>query len=47
MAAYCIIIYYVGNCELWTSAETHLGYNVQNIDATRKSLIYKISHLLK
>ena len=47
MTAYLhtIIIYYVGNCELWTccpvcaSAETILGYNVQSIDATRKSVI--------
>ena len=47
MAAYCIIIYYVRNCELWTccqvcaSAETILGYNVQNFDAIRKAVIYK------
>ena len=49
MAAYihCISIYYVGNCEFWTSAETILGYNVQNIDAARKSVIYKSFSLTK
>ena len=49
MAAYihCIIIYYVGDGEFWTCcqvyapAETILCYNVQNIDATTKSLISK------
>ena len=49
MEAYihCISIYYVRNCEFWASAETILGYNVQNIDATRKQSFTKISHLLK
>ena len=55
MAPYihCISIYYVSNCEYWTccqvyaSAETTLGYNVQNIDATRKSVIYKNFALTK
>ena len=35
------------NCEFWTSAEANLGYNVQNIDATRKSVIYKNFSLTK
>ena len=35
------------NCEFWTSAEANLGYNVHNIDATRKSLIYKNFSLTK
>ena len=49
MAAYihCISIYKVVNCKFWTSAEANLGYNVQNIDATRKSLIYKNFSLTK
>ena len=44
---HCINIYKVVNCKFWTSAEANLGYNVQNIDATRKSVIYKNFSLTK
>ena len=41
---HCISIYQVSNCEFWTSTETILGYNVQNIDATRKQAFTKTSY---